>query len=320
MMMSFSYGRKLKETKKLMKKKSTLRTYKFILFPLTKTIQSYKKRISLFIALHSRNRDSVQGSMTVEASLSLPIFLFSVWILLYMIEILSIYGNMQGAIHKQAKELSKYSYVYDSLLNDKDNEVVEGIGSFIFTQAYVKNKVIEDIGEEYLDSTCIENGKDGLSFLRTSFLKDEMIDIVVTYSIKLPFQIINKSVPIAQRCRIRGFTGYDLKDKTNKDGTEEMVYVTKTGSVYHKDRNCSHIKITINQILYSEIESKRNYSGEKYYPCEICAKSKHAGLVYITEDGNRYHNSLNCSGLKRMVFEIPLSKVGNRRPCSRCGG
>ncbi|MBD8948918.1 MAG: pilus assembly protein, partial [Blautia obeum] len=59
----------------------------------------------------------------------------------------------------------------------------------------------------------------------------------------------------------------------------------------------------------------RNKSGEKYHACERC-RAGSAGSVYITGEGNRYHGSLSCSGLKRTVEEV-LQKDCGLRPCSK---
>ena len=40
--------------------------------------------------------------------------------------------------------------------------------------------------------------------------------------------------------------------------------------------------------------------------------------VFITDQGNRFHYDLNCSGIKRTIYMIRLSEVGNRKQCSRC--
>ena len=47
---------------------------------------------------------------------------------------------------------------------------------------------------------------------------------------------------------------------------EEMVYVTETGTVYHKKAGCRYLKVSINQISGSSLTHARNDSGQKYSP------------------------------------------------------
>ena len=41
-------------------------------------------------------------------------------------------------------------------------------------------------------------------------------------------------------------------------------------------------------------------------------------MVYLTEYGDRYHCSPDCSGLTRNVKLVPLSEAGGMRQCSKC--
>ncbi|MBQ2257432.1 MAG: pilus assembly protein, partial [Lachnospiraceae bacterium] len=66
------------------------------------------------------------------------------------------------------------------------------------------------------------------------------------------------------------------------------------------------------------LERERNESREIYYPCEECGGSC-GNTVYITSHGNRYHATLSCSKLKRTVLAVPISQVGGRGACSKCG-
>lgn len=71
----------------------------------------------------------------------------------------------------------------------------------------------------------------------------------------------------------------------------------------------------------SELNSLRNESGGKYHACEKCVHGSSKGSnVYITDQGDRYHNSLTCSGLKRTVYTARISEVPGKRACSKCGG
>ena len=102
---------------------------------------------------------------------------------------------------------------------------------------------------------------------------------------------------------------------------ETMVYVTENGSVYHKSMGCSYLDLSTSQVSKSAVPGLRNQYGEKYTPCETCSKNaEEAGMVYITETGNRYHTLESCSGLKRTVRMVKQSHVsGKMHVCSRCG-
>ncbi len=122
-------------------------------------------------------------------------------------------------------------------------------------------------------------------------------------------------VPYKRRCVSHIWCGYEngfFQD-------EDYVYITKDSEVYHLDRDCSHLKLTVREVSPDGISTLRNNSGGKYRPCEICHGSLSDGKLYITPEGDRYHGSITCSGLKRTVRAIPVSETGDRRPCSRCG-
>lgn len=118
--------------------------------------------------------------------------------------------------------------------------------------------------------------------------------------------------------KYRKWNGYDLSGKSNVSTEEEYVYVTEYGFVYHRDRSCPHLTVNIRAVTDDEIDSCRNSNMEKYYPCEKCG-GKGTGIVFVTEDGNRYHSSASCSGIKRTVKTVKLSEVGVMSECSTCG-
>lgn len=119
---------------------------------------------------------------------------------------------------------------------------------------------------------------------------------------------------------IRKWTGYNVLSDVNTEEDEEYVYITESGTVYHRSRSCSHLKITVSVVKASEVSGRRNDYGQRYRPCEKCAYGQSTGLVFITDKGDKYHNSAGCSGLKRTIRTVKLSEVGGRGPCSLCGG
>lgn len=121
--------------------------------------------------------------------------------------------------------------------------------------------------------------------------------------------------------KVHAWTGVDTSAFTGSScEAETMVYVTETGSVYHKKAGCRYLNISVNQVSGTEIAHLRNDSGAKYSPCETCSKNQNpAGTVYITSSGNRYHNVASCSGLKRSVKLVKQSDVSGMHACSKCG-
>lgn len=126
-----------------------------------------------------------------------------------------------------------------------------------------------------------------------------------------------------QTVKVHAWTGkeYGNGGETHKEEAEQMVYVTESGSVYHKNIGCTYLNLSVNHVPGQGVSGLRNRYGEKYSPCETCAKNQNpAGTVYITDTGNRYHNLESCSGLKRTVKMVKYSQVeGTMHVCSRCG-
>lgn len=116
------------------------------------------------------------------------------------------------------------------------------------------------------------------------------------------------------------WTGYDISGNSGAAEEEEYVYITPEGSVYHKDINCYHLRLSIKSTTKEEVGDLRNSDGGKYQKCEFCGRRAYNGTFYVTDSGDCYHTTLGCPGLKRTIETIPISKVGNRTPCSRCGG
>ena len=124
------------------------------------------------------------------------------------------------------------------------------------------------------------------------------------------------------KVRVHAWTGADRGNGNSEENEkpENMVYVTVSGSVYHKKLNCSHLNLSVTKVSGGSVSSRRNENGEKYHACESCSRGQAPGsTVYITKSGNRYHNDKNCSGLKRSVRLVKESEAGNLHACKRCG-
>ena len=139
---------------------------------------------------------------------------------------------------------------------------------------------------------------------------------------RLPF--LNVSAFLLNKVQKDTFTGFIFHIFfiffREQGETEQMVYVTESGSVYHRNPGCSYLNVSLKQIPGSAVKSAGNQYGEHYSACEICSRNQNpAGVVYVTERGNRYHNLESCSGLKRTVRLVKASSVQEMGACSRCG-
>lgn len=253
-----------------------------------------------------------KGSLTLEAAMVLPIFLFLILSLVFLIQVFMVHIEVQGGIFQAAREIASNATVLGS--TQGEGAVFGGASADLFCKATAKSKTLECIGDHLDNQICLKGGKEGLQFYASN-ISDDMVSVIATYRVQLPYAFgMDISFPVVQRCCMRIWNG---KASSDSQG-EEMVYITKTGSVYHKRSDCSHIKLDIKAVSISDISAARNDNGAKYYSCEKCGGVAGA-VVYITGDGTKYHSTLTCSGLKRSVTRIGISKVGGRSPCSRCG-
>lgn len=282
-------------------------------------LNRYMERISLFTFL-SRKADA---SMTVEASILLPMFLFFFLNLGCAIEMIRLHGNLQLALWQIGSKLSVYGYAVSSGEMPKEDggeDWWKELAGAAFASSYVKGQMIKSAGEEYLNHSPLRNGAGGLQFWESEIFgsKDE-IDIVVTYSVS-PWSGVIGFPPfrMANRYYAHIWNGYGL------DGEEEdtrIVYITETGTVYHLTKSCTHLQLSVSLISADEVSDARNQYGGKYHPCERCARGSVPSVFYITDEGNRYHYDRECSGLKRTIYSISMEEAVEEgyRACSRCG-
>lgn len=297
---------------------------KFVIHRLSKKVPKIKKRKDRispqydFQCSSKFSRDikaffftPFRAAMTVEAALVLPIFLFCMTALIQYGSVMGTAVQISTALTETGKSMATAAYAarYGGAGS------APGLGVSALSAGYAHHKVLAKAE----NTDRIKNVNMALS----SFLQEEeQIDLVMTYQIRTPVPIIK--LPgnfFLQRSCIRAWTGRGAHDaNSEEDGSgngQEEVYVSETGSVYHEDPECSYLNPSIREIDEDAVSSLRNRSGEKYRPCENCGGG--SGTVYITDDGNRYHRSLDCSGLKRTIHTESRDGCG-LRPCSKCSG
>ena len=121
------------------------------------------------------------------------------------------------------------------------------------------------------------------------------------------------------QCVVKPWTGYDVTGTKTREEEDSIVYMTEHGSVYHKNRACTYLTLSIRAVAFYSLPEKKNMSGESYKACEYCGENRMVTVVFITSYGNKYHTSTKCQGLKRTIRSIPLSQVKGVNPCQKCG-
>ncbi|MCH5263584.1 MAG: hypothetical protein J1F42_11765 [Lachnospiraceae bacterium] len=261
----------------------------------------------------------IKGSMTLEAAFALPLFLFAVINILFAINIIGMQSRINAALHQTGNKMAFAGYVYERTVGSALPDSLAGVA---MTHIYARGSILGYVGRNYLEQSCIVGGGSGISFAGSSVMDEgDIIDLQVSYKVK-PFSGIMgfSGFSISQRYYGRAWTGYDVTQFVSDEKQEEpMVFITETGTVYHVDRNCTYLNPSVESIPAITVSERRNQSGGKYYPCELCGAGTGMGQVYITEQGSSYHSRINCSGLKRTIYTVPLSQVGGRGRCSKCG-
>ena len=238
-----------------------------------------------------------KGSLTIEAAVALPLFMTGLLTFVSMLLMQLTAMRIQASVHDTAKKLIE-------TLAD---------GHSIATSS-VKDMMQDALSD--WDLRFVKNGKEGLDMSDSDIDDPEYIILDVRCRlIPLTDCFGALSIPLERRCMAHVWCGYDREFFPD----DEYVYITNDSEVFHCDRECSHIRLTVTKTSSDMIGTLRNNSGAKYRPCEYCHPKASDTELYITPEGDRYHKSITCSGLKRTVRAIRRSETGDRRPCSRCG-
>lgn len=268
-------------------------------------IDSHVARIKISLINYIRERASAftsRGSLTLEAAIVVPVFFFAMLSLAYLLEMMSIQTTVRNALCSAGREAAENAYV-----------------STLLTPGQLENKLVENIGPRRLEESIIAEGANGLNCNQTkSNLTSGIMDLSVCYQIEIPVLMFRiKPVSFEETLRIKGWNGYTSTPMETEG--KEIVYVTETGLVYHKDAHCTYLDMSVHGVLPEDIEGLRNQSGGRYYPCEACGnKSADTSMFFITDYGTRYHTSLECKKIKRKIYAISPDEAYGLGGCSKC--
>lgn len=227
-----------------------------------------------------KSKGRLKGSMTVEASLTVPVFFLAIFVFMYLFESLLLRNDLQDQLWKVGENYSYYG-VQSPYLRTGDGQIKR-----------ITWHVHE--GKGYCDTEIYKN----IPGLPSWMLR----------------------VHIYQRMQVHDYSGRSMVSKTAGEevyvyiAENGSVFHLDIGCTYlrlgiqpvaEKDleglRNRSGAR-------YKPCES---CVGEN-----VLSGSQ---TLYITPYGVRYHRTKDCSGLRRTVRRVLKSTAGNLPACSKCG-
>ncbi len=247
-----------------------------------------------------------KASFTIEAALLFPMVVCFLVSILFFFRVMQVELQVEKSLTVVAEKMAV------SAITPSDT------GSAILGMAGLQLAVRKELEGKDGVSQYVSGGAAGV-FVSGSKLSGDFIDIHATWKLPLPIRLPGiRNIKLERRVCARKWTGFHGEGEKEE---ERFVYVTKTGTVYHLTRECRHLRLSISSVASAQIAEQRNENGGRYSKCEKCTVGKtKPAMVYITGQGDRYHYDLGCSGLKRTIFMVRLSEVGDRPACSSCGG
>lgn len=255
-------------------------------------------------------RKRLSAGTTVEASLVIPLYVYAVMAVMYVMQVVSVKNDISVAAYNSIRTMSKYYYGYE--------KITEQQNLFPATTAYAC--MMSELGPDYAENNNIVGGNAGIVLLGSKMPgEDGTISITVRYSVKNPFDVFGISVyTVVQTYKSQVWLGADrIQEDILNHNPEREVFITEYGEVYHLTAGCTYIDLSVKKVDFSTLKFVKNQSSKRYIACEMCAQVQ-AEQVYITDYGERYHCDRKCSGLSRNVIKVPLSYVKNMRMCSKC--
>lgn len=246
------------------------------------------------------------GSMTVEAAIVIPLMTCLLAFLLFYFRVMQVELSVQNALEETGRTTAVCA----------ERERTEPISESVYF-GMAKGMLMGTLGTDESVKRYVVGKAAGISLAESSFEGDE-IYLCANYQMKFPITLLGRKMfHISQTTRYRKWTGQ--KNGQQSEEGDIWVYITETGTVYHKTSSCSYLELTIRSVDEKIVGDYRNEGGGKYHACEICAEKENPfQKVYITNYGDCYHRDLGCSGIKRTIEMIRLSEVSGKGACSKC--
>lgn len=266
------------------------------------------------------NRNYASGSITVEASLVVPILLFIVAAFLSFFIMTFEEMKLQAAMQKGLNCYIALSSIGKALGVDLSEVEAEAAGNTLRTLA-VREVVLSECGQQMWEQEgeAILSGQNGILMTVEEQESHGSTYLLLTAVYRWNITVLpglHWTPCVSQVAIASPWEGRSYDEAAEEEG--EYVYVTTYGTVYHLYPDCRYLDITLYPLAAGELECSRNRSGEKYYACEYCSGNREEQPVYyVTAYGTAYHSDLGCSRITRDVSKI-LRQTTSLPACSLC--
>jgi len=261
-----------------------------------------RKRASLSASI-KEEISSEEGSATLEAAIIIPLLLCVLVGILLWGKVFLVHQEIETALMETARQLARQ----EALLTMKEQEGTGVLGAAVlFSGNRKQGDKIKGIEVS------------SVSLLRSEYKKEtKEIYLEAQYTIKIPTLLLGTwRLPLKTSVLQKAWNGYAPDLMQGEYG--EYVYITEHGRAYHRDSQCYHLHVTIEEVNNADAY----YNGStSYRPCEFCVTGEgRKSVLYISEDGECYHEDLSCGGLTRTVSYVEIGQAGGRTPCADCCG
>ena len=178
---------------------------------------------------------------TLEAAVVMPVLACFFVSVLFFFRIMQIQLEVQRALDDTGRKLAVCATTVSS-----DGAALPGMAEAL---------LLREMADRTEAETYITGGKFGISLIGSDFSGEE-ITLRAAYHIRLPIRIFWLwDFAMEQRADCRKWTGWSAAEGSDED---QWVYVTQTGTVYHREYSCTHLELSIRSVAEAEIAALRH--------------------------------------------------------------
>lgn len=290
--------------------------------PLWKWKKTAGRRVSFSVSLQmGRNMAKVKGSMTVEAALGFTLFLFFMALMAAPLSVMDTRRQVQAGLEAEGERIAQYAYAAADFAEIGEPGLLSDLSRSGLLSGFSREAVCRTVENRVKTAEGTGRAVD-FSAAKSRILEDgETIDLIVDYAIRLPFPVFFlDEIPQQARCIRRAWTGKDglgAEGSGRGDEENEIVYMGKDGSRYHRSRTCHYLYNDLRAVSAAEVKDLRSQSGNRYRPCAVCG-GLGGTVAYVMPSGESYHFRKDCSSIAAYVRAVPLKSVEHLGACSYC--